>query len=171
MVTFSISSLPGEVDGIELDHEALPYAGKFGRTPTGTAVLRRNGSLVSALSFSSDRTDSTCCRIRYLAVVRQMQGEGLAGTLASTFVAWALSTGYETIRITILNPYAVVALHRVGFRFTGQTGPSGGVVLEYAPETTESVVAPLDRLRDNTLTRQQLRYIERFLDGMDTASE
>lgn len=171
MAAFSITSRPGESDALDLDHETMPYAGKFGMESTGTAILEEGDDIVAALSFSPDRTDALCCRIRYLSVSREHQGTGLVGRLVEAFMEWALGDGYRTIKITIINPFAVVALDRLGFGYTGTVGPSGGVELRYPSEDVESVESALATLDERSLAEEHHRYIRRYLEEPDTDRE
>lgn len=169
MPEFRITSRPGEADDLVLDHETMPYAGKFGRRRPGTAVLCLEGTVVAALAFSPNRRDPGRCMIRYLSVARDHQREGLAGELVASFVDWATGAGYRSARITVLNPFAVGALADAGFGYAGASGPGGGVVMAYPAGADPAIDAALARLAEGDLDGPQRRYVQRHLDGADTA--
>ncbi len=162
--SLEISSPPGEDDVLTVSHETFPFAGKFGRRATGTAIGLRGDEIVAALSFSPDRTDETCCRIRFLAVRRDRQREGLATTLVREFTAWALSEGYETVRISIDSPFAAVAVARAGFVFTGDTAPRGEVVFRYPGNGELTLEAALRCLLERPLSVEQEHFIRARLE-------
>ncbi len=171
MYTFEIVSQPGTTDTIELDHRIFPFAGKFGQRQTGTAVLKEDDSVVAALSFSPDRNQPHWCRIRYLAVARDRQGEELASRLAEQFVEWCATAGFEQLLITVLNPYLVVSLARVGFGFTGENGPTGGVILAHPFSGDLLIVEAMRSLAEHTSDERHRRYAQRYVEKLDPAGD
>lgn len=157
--SFSISSLSGESDDLELPHQQFPFAGKFGRRQTGTAILSEEGELVGAIAFSPDRTDETTCRIRYLAVRRDRQQEGIATDLVATFTDWAVDGEFERVCIAADTPYAAVAVARAGFAYTGEVAPRGEVVFCYPGDGDTHLESALSRLLERSLPTAQERFI------------
>ncbi|MFW5916864.1 MAG: GNAT family N-acetyltransferase [Halorubrum sp.] len=141
-------ALVGEPDAgatLRLDYRAFAYAGKFVVGRPGKAALRTaDGSpavpdwtpeeplpptvdeaefdddVVAALSFSPDRTDPACCRLRYVTVHVARRGEGLGPRLVDRTVSHLAATGYDRVRIAVNNPFAYAALHKCGFAYTGE---------------------------------------------------
>lgn len=164
---FAVVSRPGEPGDLDLDHGTFPFAGRFGRRSTGTAVLRLEGGVVAALAFSPDRRAPSVCRVRYLAVRRDRQGAGFGPALLDRFTAWALAS-YTRVKIGADTPQAAVAYERAGFRFTGERGPRGEVVYGY-PATAGSTLTPaLTALLAGELPAEQRRYaLERLASAGD----
>ncbi|PAU82651.1 GNAT family N-acetyltransferase [Halorubrum salipaludis] len=129
---------------LRLDYRAFAYAGKFVVGAPGKAVLRTpDGSpavpewepdeplpptveasafdddVVAAVSFSPDRTDPDCCRLRYVTVHVARRGEGLGPRLIDRTVARLAADGYDRVKIAVNNPFAYAALHKCGFAYTG----------------------------------------------------
>ena len=139
---------PGTETTLRLDYRAFAYAGKFVVGKPGKAVLRTpDGSpavpswtsaqslpptvdehefdddVVAAVSFSPDRTDPDCCRLRYVTVHVARRGEGLGPRLVDRTVSRLADDGYDRVRIAVNNPFAYAALYKCGFAYTGvQTG-------------------------------------------------
>ena len=143
---FTVLGAPGEGATCRLDYRAFAYAGKFVVGTPGTAVLRTaDGSaaapewtpeeplpetvdpaafaddVLAAVSFSPDRTDPACCRLRYVTVHVARRGEGLGPTLIRRTVSWLAAAGYDRVRIAVNNPFAYEALYKCGFAYTGET--------------------------------------------------
>lgn len=163
VLTFAITSRPGEVDKVDFDHTVMPFAGRFGRRRTGTAILRDGDTIVAALAFSPDRAIEASCRIRHVGVHRDRQGAGLGVALLTHFRDWALER-FAAIRVGADTPYAAVAYHRAGYAYTGERGPRGEVVFAAPPppdaaHLTDAMAALLTR----DLPEEQRRYaIERI---------
>jgi GNAT superfamily N-acetyltransferase len=147
-VEYSVLGWPPEAPRLRLDWRRFAYAGKFVTGRTGAAVARdpdgstpdpstpatsdRDGSgavpdlatdVVAAASFSEDRTDPDCLRVRYVTVREDRRGEGVGPRLLSLVAARAADRGYRTVRIAVNNPFAYEAAYRAGFAFTGaETG-------------------------------------------------
>lgn len=141
-------ALVGEPDAgttLRLDYRAFAYAGKFVVGAPGKAVLRTaDGSsavpdwtperslpptvdegafdddVFAAISFSPDRTDPDCCRLRYITVHVARRGEGLGPQLVEQTLPRLAADGYDRIRIAVNNPFAYEALHKCGFAYTGE---------------------------------------------------
>jgi len=91
--------------------------------PVGAGDADFDESVVAAVSFSPDRTDPTCCRLRYVTVHAARRGEGIGPVLVSRTVRWLADAGYDRVRIAVNNPFAYEALYKCGFAYTGeQTG-------------------------------------------------
>jgi GNAT superfamily N-acetyltransferase len=142
---FTIVDAPGEGATCRLDYRAFAYAGKFVVGDTGKALLRTadgaaavpewepdeplpetvdpdafETDVLAAVSFSPDRTDPACCRLRYVTVHVARRGEGLGPDLVRRTVSWLADAGYERVRIAVNNPFAYEALYKCGFAYTGQ---------------------------------------------------
>jgi len=135
---------PGTGATLRLDYRAFAYAGKFVVGKSGKAVLRtRDGSpavpgwtadrslpptvderdfdddVLAAISFSPDRTDIDCCRLRYVTVHAARRGEGFGPRIVDRTVSRLADDGYERVRIAVNNPFAYAALYKCGFAYTG----------------------------------------------------
>ncbi|MBP1921497.1 GNAT superfamily N-acetyltransferase [Halorubrum alkaliphilum] len=169
----------GRPDGggtLRLDYRAFAYAGKFVIGAPGTAALyTEDGSpaapewtpettlpasvdpeafardVLAAVSFSPDRTDPECCRLRYVTVHAARRGEGLGPRLITRTVAWLAAAGYERIRIAVNNPFAYEALYKCGFAYTGETTGIAELELE------RSAARPADEHGDAERYRSGLR--------------
>ena len=172
---------PGSGATLRLDYRAFAYAGKFVVGAPGKAVLRTpDGSpavpewepadllpptveasefdddVLAAVSFSPDRTDPACCRLRYVTVHVARRGEGLGPRLVDRTVSRLAADGYERVRIAVNNPFAYAALYKCGFAYTGETTGIAELELERpaaepAPEsdtTSERYRAGLRAFRD-----------------------
>ncbi len=142
---FAIVGWPDEGVTLRLDYRAFAYAGKFVIGAPGKAVWRTpDGSpavpdfdpdatvpetvdpdgfdrdVLAALSFSPDRTDPSCCRLRYVTVHRARRGEGLGPRLISRLVRRLAEREYATVRIAVNNPFAYEALYKSGFAYAGE---------------------------------------------------
>jgi GNAT superfamily N-acetyltransferase len=136
---------PGSGATLRLDYRAFAYAGKFVVGAPGKAVLRTpDGSpavpewepdeplpstveagafdddVIAAISFSPDRTDPACCRLRYVTVHVARRGEGLGPRLVDRTVERLAADGYDRVRIAVNNPFAYAALCKCGFAYTGE---------------------------------------------------
>ena len=146
---------PGSGATLRLDYRAFAYAGKFVVGSPGKAVLRTpDGSpavpewepdeplpstvearefdddVVAAVSFSPDRTDPDCCRLRYVTVHVARRGEGLGPRLVDRTVSRLAADGYDRVRIAVNNPFAYAALYKCGFAYTGERTGIAELVLE-----------------------------------------
>ncbi|WP_049982202.1 GNAT family N-acetyltransferase [Halorubrum sp. BV1] len=145
---FALVGAPGSGVTLRLDYRAFAYAGKFVLGDPGKAVLRTadgspavpeweadeplspavdesafDADVVAAVSFSPDRTDPKCCRLRYVTVHVARRGEGLGPRLIDRTVDRLASEGFDRVMIAVNNPFAYAALHKCGFAYTGeQTG-------------------------------------------------
>jgi len=140
---------------LRLDYRAFAYAGKFVVGAPGKAVLRTSdGSpavpewepdeplpptveasefdddVVAAISFSSDRTDPDCCRLRYVTVHVARRAEGLGPRLIDRTVARLAADGYDRVKIAVNNSFAYAALYKCGFAYTGENTGIAELVLE-----------------------------------------
>lgn len=159
---FSLLGRPGSGATLRLDYRAFAYAGKFVVGAPGKAVLRTpDGSpavpewepteslpptveasefdddVYAAVSFSPDRTDPECCRLRYVTVHTARRGEGLGPRLVDRTVSRLAADGYARVRIAVNNPFAYVALYKSGFAYTGDR--TGIAELELARPADEPV--------------------------------
>ncbi|MFC7185673.1 GNAT family N-acetyltransferase [Halorubrum yunnanense] len=142
---YALVGAPGSGATLRLDYRAFAYAGKFVVGAPGKAVLRTpDGSpavpgwepdeplpptvdasefdddVVAAVSFSPDRTDPACCRLRYVTVHVARRGEGLGPRLIDRAVSRLAADGYDRVRIAVNNPFAYAALYKCGFAYTGE---------------------------------------------------
>jgi GNAT superfamily N-acetyltransferase len=142
---YSVVGEPGDGATLRLDYRAFAYAGKFVIGRPGKAVLRTpDGSpavpewepdrplpptvaaeefdddVVAAISFSPDRTDPDCCRLRYVTVHVARRGEGIGPRLVDKTVSRVAADGYDRVRIAVNNPFAYAALYKCGFAYTGE---------------------------------------------------
>jgi len=146
---------PGAGATLRLDYRAFAYAGKFVVGAPGKAVLRTpDGSpavpewepdeplpptvdrsafdddVVAAVSFSPDRTDRRCCRLRYVTVHVARRGGGLGPRLIDRTVSRLAADGYDRVKIAVNNPFAYAALYKCGFVYTGERTGIAELVLE-----------------------------------------
>jgi GNAT superfamily N-acetyltransferase len=142
---YAVVGEPGAGATLRLDYRAFAYAGKFVVGAPGKAVLRTpDGSpavpewepdeplpptveatafdddVVAAISFSPDRTDPACCRLRYVTVHVARRGEGLGPHIVDRTVERLAADGYDRVRIAVNNPFAYAALYKCGFAYTGE---------------------------------------------------
>ncbi|GAB6880698.1 GNAT family N-acetyltransferase [Halorubrum gandharaense] len=175
---FALLGFPEDEPTLRLDYRAFAYAGKFVVGATGKAVWRTAGGspaapewepddplpdsvdpgafdddVLAAVSFSTDRTNSAVCRLRYVTVHRGRRGGGLGPALVrrtvdalAEGVAGGGSTGgsatgegatgeepracFDTVRIAVNNPFAYEALYKAGFAFTGRETGIAELVLD-----------------------------------------
>ncbi|WP_418281668.1 GNAT family N-acetyltransferase [Halorubrum sp. DTA98] len=176
---------------LRLDYRAFAYAGKFVLGAPGKAVLRTaDGSsavpewepgeslpptvdpdafdddVVAAVSFSPDRTDPSCCRLRYVTVHVDRRGEGLGPELIAHTVSRLEARGYDEVRIAVNNPFAYEAMYKIGFAYTGER--TGIAELELArpvdaPASAHGDVdryqSGLDRFRKRDLGGTEARFL------------
>lgn len=160
---FSLLGRPNSGATLRLDYRAFAYAGKFVVGAPGKAVLGTpDGSravpeweptespaptveasefdddVYAAVSFSPDRTDPECCRLRYVTVHTARRGEGLGPRLVDRTVSRLAADGYARVRIAVNNPFAYVALYKSGFAYTGDR--TGIAELELARPADEPAV-------------------------------
>ncbi|OYR45414.1 MULTISPECIES: GNAT family N-acetyltransferase [unclassified Halorubrum] len=151
---------PGSGATLRLDYRAFAYAGKFVvgkpgkavlRTPDGSPAVPRwepeeplpptveasafDDDVVAAVSFSPDRTDPACCRLRYVTVHVARRGEGIGPRLVDRTVSRLAADGYDRVRIAVNNPFAYAALYKSGFAYTGDR--TGLAELELERPATE----------------------------------
>ena len=153
---FKLLGWPEDKVTLELDYRAFPYAGKFVLPQTGKAVIRENGKIIAAASFSANRTDETELWIRYLSVRHDAQGSGHGANLCRGIINHAIAQGYATVTIAVNNPYAYETAYRAGMAFTGQETGIAELVLSTDCERS------LDRYQDGLS-----RFADR--DGIDEA--
>ncbi len=200
---FAIVGWPDEGATLRLDYRAFAYAGKFVIGAPGKAVWRTpDGSpavptfepdeplpetvdpdgferdVLGAVSFSPDRTDATCCRLRYVTVHRARRGEGLGPRLITRLVPRLAERGYETVRIAVNNPFAYEACYKTGFAYDGeQTGVAELELsrLASAPHPDhadpERYRAGLDRFRDRDVDGAVRAFLDDRLEAEPPAIE
>jgi GNAT superfamily N-acetyltransferase len=117
---------------LSLDHEQFAYAGKFVMSGP-KAVVRSDDSVVGAISFSEDHSDSNAVRLRYVTVREDRRGEGIGPRLLR-FTAARLVERYDDILIAANNPIAYEACYRAGFVFTGEETGIAELLMRYQPE-------------------------------------
>ncbi|QLG26819.1 GNAT family N-acetyltransferase [Halorarum halophilum] len=168
---------PTDGPTLRLDYRRYAYAGKFVMSGTGKAVLAPDGweheeadrtetdpgdgestdsmesSVLAAVAFDVDRTDSDALRLRYVTVRDDRRGEGLGPRLCTFVCERAAGREFERVRIAVNNPYSYEALYRAGFGFTGETTGIAEVVLERpavepAARNPEQYRAGLDAVAD-----------------------
>jgi GNAT superfamily N-acetyltransferase len=130
---------PPDGPTLRLDHRRFSYAGKFVMSNTGKAAIRDPGaatdgeyddSVLAAVAFNADRTDSGTLWLRYVTVRNDRRGEGLAPRLCRFLAGRAAERGYDRLRIAVNNPFAYEALYRAGFAYTGERTGIAELILE-----------------------------------------
>ncbi|OYR73614.1 GNAT family N-acetyltransferase [Halorubrum ezzemoulense] len=181
---------PDEGTTLRLDYRAFAYAGKFVVGGPGKSVIRTpDGSpaapewepdeplpetvnpdafdedVIAAVSFSADRTDPSCCRLRYVTVHAARRGEGIGPRLIGETVADLSAAGFERVKIAVNNPFAYEACHKCGFAYTGEQ--TGIAELELARPAAAPADAEPERYRegleafretDGELSRAERRF-------------
>lgn len=148
---------------LELDN-SFAYAGKF-RVPSGKVVTRdTNGEAVAALSFSPDRADDDGVRVRYFAVHEERQGEGIGSALLA-HSADCLLDRYETVRVSVNNPYSYEAAYKAGFGWTGETSGLAELVMRRPSPDTERYADGMGLLAERELSEKEAEYVRRKLRG------
>jgi GNAT superfamily N-acetyltransferase len=106
-------------------------------------------SIVAAVAFNEDRTDSATAWLRYVTVRQDRRGAGL-GALLCRFTADRLSDrGYERVHIAVNNPFAFHALYKAGFGYTGEeTGLAELLLVAPSDRSAERYRAGLDAYRE-----------------------
>ncbi|WP_423996912.1 GNAT family N-acetyltransferase [Halorubrum trapanicum] len=187
---------PDEGETLRLDYRAFAYAGKFVVGAPGKSVIRTpdgrpaapdwqpdeplpdtvdseafDEDVVAAVSFSPDRTDPACCRLRYVTVHAARRGEGIGPRLIGETVADLAVAGFERVKIAVNNPFAYEACHKCGFAYTGErTG-----IAELELERPAAAPADVDRERyreglaafretDGELSRAERRFVAERLE-------
>ena len=188
---FAVVGWPDEGVTLRLDYRAFAYAGKFVVGAPGKAVLRTaDGSaavpswspeeplpktvdpdtfdedVVAAVSFSADRTDPACCRLRYVTVHAARRGEGIGPELVARTIPRLGERRYDRVRIAVNNPFAYEALYKVGFAYTGDR--TGIAELELARPVDapaeshgdhERYQAGLDRFRERDPPAREATFL------------
>ncbi|TKX60156.1 GNAT family N-acetyltransferase [Halorubrum sp. SS7] len=187
---------PGEGETLRLDYRAFAYAGKFVVGGPGKAVVRTpDGSpaapgwepdeplpdtvdpeafddeVIAAVSFSADRTDPDCCRLRYVTVHAARRGEGIGPELIGETVADLAVAGFERVKIAVNNPFAYEACHKCGFAYTGErTGIAelelerpAGAPADVDPERYREGLSAF-RETDGELSRAERRFVAERLE-------
>ena len=170
---------PADGPTLRLDYRRFSYAGKFVMSNTGKAVVREgdaestgefDDSVIAAIAFNADRTDSASLWLRYVTVRKDRRGEGLGPRLCRFVVERAAERGYERVRIAVNNPFAYEALYRAGFGFTGEETGIAELVLERptdapAERSTGRYREGLDRFRQRDLSEDERTFLERKRGG------
>ncbi len=178
---FEVLGWPADGPTLRLDHREFAYAGKFVMSGTGKAVLRPehpadapapgsddgdgyDRTVLAAVSFDADRTDPDCLVLRYVTVRRDRRGEGFGPTLVLAVLDRAGGRGFDRARIAVNNPFAYEALHRAGFRYTGEQSGLAELVLERPVETPaacdpERYRAGLDALAERELGDDERAFV------------
>lgn len=177
-VYYEILGWPPDGPKLPLDHERFSYAGKFVMTNTGKAVAREDGGegedestdgeIVAAVAFNEDRTDASTLWLRYVTVARDRRGEGIGPRLLALVRDRAIERGYDRLQIAVNNPYAYEALHRVGFRYTGETTGIAELILAYDPDYTGGVDnrryrSGLEEFLERDLSEGERQFLEEKL--------
>ncbi len=192
---FAVVGWPDEGVALRLDYRAFAYAGKFVVGAPGKAVLRtKDGSpavsdwvpaeplprtvdpgafdrdVFAAVLFSPDRTDPTCCRLRYVTVHRARRGEGLGPTVVDRLVPRLADREYETVRIAVNNPFAYEALYKSGFAYDGERTGIAELELSRPIDAPSSLHGDVERYRaglDRFRERDPTGTVRTFLDGRE----
>lgn len=135
---FEVLGWPPDGPRLKLDHRRFGYAGKFVLTRTGKAVARKDEEVLGASAFDPDRTDGSVLRIRYVAVRRDRQGEGIGAKLLAFTADRGHDRGFDRIRIAVNNPVAYQAAYRAGFGFTGEGTGLAELVLDHPGDRSEA---------------------------------
>ncbi|GAA0542559.1 GNAT family N-acetyltransferase [Halorubrum ejinorense] len=193
---YALVCRPGEGATLRLDYRAFAYAGKFVVGAPGKSVIRTaDGSpaapgwqpdeplpdtvdpeafddeVVAAVSFSPDRTDPDCCRLRYVTVHAARRGEEVGPRLICETAADLAADGFDRVKIAVNNPFAYEACHKCGFAYTGERTGIAELELE-RPTATAAPVEP-ERYReglaafretDGELTRAERRFVAERLE-------
>ncbi|RAW46829.1 GNAT family N-acetyltransferase [Halorubrum sp. 48-1-W] len=188
---FTVAGEPGEGATCRLDYRAFAYAGKFVVGGTGKALFRTgDGSdavpdwtpaeslpetvdptafeddVLAGVSFSPDRTDPACCRLRYVTVHVARRGEGIGPELLRRTVSWLADAGYERVRIAVNNPFAYEALYKCGFAYTGERTGLAELELERPADAPAPVRDDPERYRAGLAVfrdRDDAEPVRRFL--------
>lgn len=148
---------------LELD-DSFAYAGKF-RVPSGKVVTRDNdGETVAALSFSPDRADEEGVRVRYFAVRKERQGEGIGSALLG-YAADCLLDRYETVRVSVNNPYSYEAAVKAGFGWTGDTSGLAELVMRRPAPDTGGYADGMRLLAERDLSEEEAEFVRSKLRG------
>lgn len=200
---YALVCRPGEGATLRLDYRAFAYAGKFVVGAPGKSVIRTaDGSraapgwepdeplpdtvdpeafddeVVAAVSFSPDRTDPDCCRLRYVTVHAARRGEEVGPRLIRETAADLAADGFDRVKIAVNNPFAYEACHKCGFAYTGEQTGIAELELE-RPAATAAPVEP-ERYReglaafretDGELTRAERRFVAERLERGPPAVE
>ncbi|WP_096393372.1 GNAT family N-acetyltransferase [Halorubrum trapanicum] len=187
---------PDEGETLRLDYRAFAYAGKFVVGAPGKSVIRTpdgrpaapdwepaeplpdtvdpdafDEDVIAAVSFSPDRTDPACCRLRYVTVHAARRGEGIGPRLIGETVADLAVAGFERVKIAVNNPFAYEACHKCGFAYTGERTGIAELELE-RPAATPADADP-ERYReglaafretDGELSRAERRFVAERLE-------
>ncbi|QWC20132.1 GNAT family N-acetyltransferase [Halorubrum sp. 2020YC2] len=193
---YALVCRPDEGEALRLDYRAFAYAGKFVVGAPGKSVVRTtdggpaapdwepdeplpdtvepeafDGDVVAAVSFSPDRTDPDCCRLRYVTVHAARRGEGIGPRLIDETVADLAADGFDRVKIAVNNPFAYEACHKCGFAYTGaRTGLAelelerpAAAPAEVDPERYRDGMAAF-RETDGELSRAERRFVAKRLD-------
>lgn len=163
------ASAPGDDPDVELDHGRFPYAGKLTTRDVGLILGRDRGEVVAAASYSIDRTDEDRCVIRYIAVRRDRQGEGLGTELLAATPGILFDRRFDSIKMAARSPYALVAAVRAGFCVIEERAPDGSPFVSYPPTTASgSLESGFTALQKLSLTADHREYIADRLTDLAT---
>jgi len=155
---------------LELDEDGFAYAGKF-RVTSGKAVTRsEDDSIVAALSFSPDRAEDEAVRVRYITVRSDLRGEGIGSKLLE-YAADRLLERYESVRISVNNPYSYGAACKAGFGWTGEETGIAELVMEKprpldGDEADDRHEGALRLLGERDLSEDEEKYLREKLDEL-----
>jgi len=188
---YALVCRPGEGATLRLDYRAFAYAGKFVVGAPGKSVIRTpdggpaapdwtpdeplpetvtpdafEADVIAAVSFSPDRTDPDCCRLRYVTVHAARRGEGIGPRLIDETVADLAADGFDRVKIAVNNPFAYEACHKCGFGYTGKRTGLAELELE-RPAAMPAHVDPRRyregmatfRETDGELSRAERRFV------------
>ncbi|WP_435333331.1 GNAT family N-acetyltransferase [Haloarchaeobius sp. TZWWS8] len=108
-------------------------------------------TVLAAVAFNEDRTDSDTLWLRYVTVRDDHRGEGLGPRLVEFVVDRARGRGYGRIQIAVNNPYSYEALYRAGFGYTGEQTGLAELVLACPPPAASDP----ERYRDGLLAYRE----------------
>lgn len=140
VMDFELVGQPAAGPTLDLDHEEFAYAGKFVMSSTGKTVARDDGTVVGAVAFNADHSESDALRLRYVTVRSDRRGEGIGSRLLR-FTAETLSEESGRVLIAVNNPIAYQACYRAGFTYTGEETGIAEVLLAYEPDADRSATA------------------------------
>lgn len=147
---------------LSLPHKDFAYAGKFNSSGTGKAVARSEGNVIAAVSFNQDRR-KPAARIRYITVRKDCRGKGVGPHLAD-FIADRLLERYESVRISVNNPYAYQAMYKAGFEYTGEIVGLRELVMERPLEATSGYGEGIKSFLDKDISEAEERYVRNKLE-------
>lgn len=155
---YTVLGWPEDGPTLRLDYRRFSYAGKFVMSSTGKAVAREDDTILAAVAFNEDRTDSDTLWLRYITTRQDHRGEEIGPRLAAFITDHAHERGYTRVTIAVNNPFAYQALHKAGFGFTGEQTGIAELVLEH-PSDRARYHEGLDVFRERDLSEEEETFL------------